>query len=446
MPKSRTFGVALLYLLVAIIASFIFRYTWVSTLFSSQIGVLLGLALVGILAFMLSHDDPPVLHIFIWAFLFGAALSVPLSTLTHASGAFRSAIDLLAAFMLFGSGLLVPVKQCKKHFAPIAVLSFVGTLLTVVLFAYALSILTAYFGILLPVFSLIILAAILAAVDPTALLPSLEQLHPKHAFLKDVARSEGALDDVVGVILTRFFLVVTVGTESLYHLSGVGEGFASLITRASLELFSLEVLWGSLVGLLGYFILKVWGESVRTFHWSDPALFMVVPMFSFALGSIVGSGAGFLAAFVAGVLYESHAKTHEVRAFFDRFAGTLLKPAVFILLGAVVSLEAMVNFFPVGLAAALVFMLVIRPLVVAISLLPWLRKKTGYIGWRDALLLSTLRQTGAIPAMLLLTLTSYEVVGGIVIYAIGAWVIILTLIIEPPLAQALAHYTNRTTT
>jgi len=402
------------------------------------IALLLGLSVLALVAYGLSRYAPTLLHPFVWALLFGMALQSPLNILTQDTQTFTISIELLAAFILFAAGLAVPVKNFQKYFAPIAALSFVGTALTVILFAYALGSLTSFFAIPIPALSLIVLAAILASIDPTAIQVSVEHIRFVRPFLRDIALSEGALNDVVGVVLSRFFIVASISAGGAYTALTITSGFGQFTTRAMLEPLALEIIWGWLVGLLGYFILKTWGESIRALHWSDLALFSIVPLFCFALGSFIG-GAGYLAAFIAGLMFDVKTEVHAVRDFFDSIVNRIFKPMIFVLLGAVVPLTTMYYLLPLGVAAALVFMLVIRPIVVYISLMPWMRAQGGLISWREALFLSFVRETGAVSAVLLLIVVALGLAASEVVLVVGVWVILLTLVIEPPLMPLVAE-------
>ena len=57
---------------------------------------------------------------------------------------------------------------------------------------------------------------------------------------------------------------------------------------------------------------------------------------------------------------------------------------------------------------------------------------------KDLLFISFVRETGAIPAGLLITLTAIGIPNSEALLAIGMWVILLTLLIEPPLTPWLA--------
>jgi cell volume regulation protein A len=435
------FGPYLAFLAVALGLSLATHYLpWMTNLFHHGAeGFYLALALLFAVGYGLNYFAPKTaIPSFVWAILFGMALQLPLMALTHDQGALLVVVELLAAFVLFAGGVEVPMKNFKKYFAPIATLALLGTLITVVLFSFILTWIVGLFGFEVPIVAILVLAAILASIDPTAIIPTLDQLHFRKPFLRDIAISESAVNDVVGTILTRFFLIAALGTAAS-SVASVGQGLAPLFARDVLDNFALEVIWGVLVGLLGAWILKTWGESIRQTHWSDPALFFAVPIFCFALGSIVG-GSGFLAAFVAGLLFESTGDTRLVRHFFENLVDSFMKPVIFILLGALVPMGLLLDTIGLGAAAALAFMFVIRPFVVFVSLAPWMIKKRALLEWREVVFLSFIRETGAIPAILILSAVAAGLVGAELIFAIGMWVILLTLLIEPPFTPLLARY------
>ncbi len=440
MKTLKQFGPYLLLLITAFVLSFSAQQSQlVATLFSNTLtGFYLSFALLLTVGYGINYFAPKTsIPVFVWAILFGTALQIPFTPITTNTDILLNIVKILAAFILFASGIAIPIKNFKKYFAPIAALSIIGTILTVFLFALALSFITTAFGFFyVPIISLLVLAAILSSIDPTSIIPTFENLHFKRPFLRDIAISEGAVNDVVGIILTRFFLLAALGASSIATLS-VGEGFMPFFSQTALSALSLEIIWGILVGLLGAWILKVWSESVGKKHWSDPALFFTVPIFCFALGSIIG-GSGFLAAFVAGLLFEINTGTKEVHIFFDSLVDRFIKPVVFVLLGALAPVPMLVNTIAIGATSAIIFMFIIRPLVVYISLIPWFLSKREHLSWRELLFLSFIRETGAISAILILYATASGLIAAEFIFSIALWVILYTLIIEPPLTPLLA--------
>jgi cell volume regulation protein A len=433
-----TFGL----LVFAICLSFATQYfSLFSFFFTSPVsGFYFSVALLFTIALGLNFIAPKTATpVFVWGLLFGIALQTPFQSLFLDKNVLLHIVEVFAAFILFSAGITVPVKNFKKYFAPIAVLSFLGTLLSIFLFAIFLSVLTSLFGFTLPAFTLLLLAGILSSIDPTTILPTLEHLHFRRPFLRDIAISESAINDVVGIIVTRFFLIAALGTTATSVSMSVRVQFSTLFTRQSFDFFSVIIVWGILIGLLGAWILKTWGESVGKKHWSDPALFIAIPIFCFALGSII-PGAGFLAAFIAGLLYEVTTKAKEVHLFFESLVDRFLKPVVFILLGAMAPLSVLASpaVILIGAFSSILFMFVIRPIVVYTSLIPWMISKNALLHWREVLFLSFIRETGAIAAVLVLFTFASNLIQADLLFAIAIWVILYTLIIEPPLTPLIA--------
>ena len=415
--------------------------TLFSVIFNGPLtGFYLAIALLILTGLFVARVAPKTtVPVYVWAILFGIALQAPMKTIIEDQNTLLLLVEFIAAFILFASGITVPIKNFKKYFAPIAALSLFGTILSIFIFALVLSYLAGAFGLMVSALSLIILAAILSSIDPASILPTFEHLHFRRPFLKDLAISESAINDVVGIIITRFFLIAALGAGTTTIGLTVSSQFSILFSRTAFDFFAVVIVWGVMIGMLGAWILKTWGEVIGKRHWSDPALFIAVPIFCYALGSLI-PGAGFLAAFVAGMLYEVHAKAIEVHAFFDSLVDRFLKPITFVLLGAVVPLSviALPEIVVVGAFSAIMFMFVVRPFVVFVSLSPWMFTKKALLHWREVLFISFLRETGAIAAILILYSFARGLLDVEIIYAIGVWVILYTLILEPPLTPLIA--------
>lgn len=401
-------------------------------------GLYLVLGLVFAVGYGLNAIAPKTaIPSFVWAIFFGMALQPMLILLTHETESLRIVVELLAALVLFGGGVEIPFRNFKHYISVIASLALLGTVLTAFLFAFGLELISNMMGVMIPSTTFVLIGAILASTDPTAIIPSLKALKFKKPFLRDIAVSESAVNDVIGTILTRFFLVIVL---SVAGSSTVLTLFKPFLARATLDSLALEVLWGVMVGLIGAWVLHAWARRSEATHsnLADPALFFAIPVVTFALGSVVG-GSGFLAAFVSGLVFEASKAPQAVRQFFETFVDKFIKPIIFILLGAIVPIDVLISTAGLGIVSALVFMFIVRPLVVFITLLPWSFRKKALFGWREIVFLSFIRETGAIPAVLILVAVSSGIAGSDYIFAIGMWVILLTLLIEPPLTPKLAQ-------
>jgi potassium/hydrogen antiporter len=393
-------------------------------------GMYLSIALIFAIGFgtrMLSRKI--ILPSFVLAILMGIALQ-PLFVAVTGNFQILSIInEFLAALILFGSGVEMPWESFKKYLGPVANLAVLGMLVSVLVFALVLEVLTGFANISVPASSLLLIGAILAAVEPSAIIPIFKNLRFKDNSIRDVAIAEGAVNDVTGTVITRFFLVTALAAAN--NSTSVIDAFLPLLRRHHFDSFALEIIWGAVVGVIGAKILQHWYNEDAT-EKDNPALFFAVPIFCFALGGIVG-GSGYLAAFVAGLLYQTSAKTRRVAHFYDAFNSYLVVPVIFVLLGAVIPIPALIQTSVIGIVAALIFMFAIRPLVVFISLSPWLIGKSKQFSFREYLFLSFIRETGGVSAVLLLIIASHGIPGIEYIFGIGFWVIFMTLVVEPPL-------------
>lgn len=366
---------------------------------------------------------------FVLAILMGIALQPLFSAITGNFQILSIINEFLAALILFGSGVEMPFASFKKYFGPVSSLAVLGMLVSVFMFALLLELLAGLAGIDVPATSFLLMGAILAAVEPSAIIPIFKNLRFKNTSIRDVAIAEGAVNDVTGTVITRFFLVAALATTN--HTSNVVDTFIPLLQRHHFDAFALEIIWGAVVGIVGAKILKHWYHE-NSAEKDNPALFFAVPIFCFAMGGIIG-GSGYLAAFVAGLLYQTTAKTKHVAHFYESFNSYLIVPVIFVLLGAVIPISALMQTAVIGIVASLLFMFVIRPLVVFISLIPWLFGKKQTFTLSEFVFLSFIRETGGVSAVLLLIIASHGIAGIEYIFGIGFWVIFMTLIVEPPL-------------
>ena len=372
---------------------------------------------------------------FVWAIFAGFAMQPILGIFTNNLEPLQLVMEVFGAIILFAGGLEVPFKNFKKWFLPILSLSFLGLVISTLLFTGILTGFTTLIGTfssaLLP--SIAILAAALASTDPSAIIPTLKSLTFKRPFLREFAISESALSDVSGSILTRFLLIAIISTPITLG-SSVLSPFLPLLQKATYDALALQILSGILVGYLGYILVKHFYYK-KDGAKSDPALLIAVPFFTFVLGNLLG-GAGLLASFTAGLLVDHEGGMKKVIPFYDSLLDHLIKPFIFIILGGLVPLATIIGYAPVGIITAILFIVVIRPLSVFVSLAPWVY--THKLKFNELLFLSLIRETGIIAAILLIIAATHSVIESTFVIAVGMWVILLTLMIEPPLTPWLA--------
>lgn len=393
-------------------------------------GMYLSIALIFAIGFGTRRlSRKMIIPSFVLAILMGIAFQPFFSAVTGNFQVLSIVNEFLAALILFGSGVEMPLESFKKYLGPVANLAVLGMLVSVFLFALLLEFLSQLAGISVPASSFLLMGAILAAVEPSAIIPIFKNLKFRNSNIRDVAIAEGAVNDVTGTVITRFFLVAALATTNTQ--ANVFNTFLPLLQRHHFDAFALEIIWGAIVGVIGAKILNKWYNE-KTAERDNPALFFAVPIFCFAMGGLIG-GSGYLAAFVAGLLYRTTATTRRVAHFYETFNSYLVVPVIFVLLGAVIPISALVQTAGIGIVAALLFMFVIRPVVVLISLLPWLVGAKRTFTFAEYVFLSFIRETGGVSAVLLLIIASHNISGIEYIFGIGFWVIFMTLIVEPPL-------------
>lgn len=373
-----------------------------------------------------------VIPSFVIAIFFGIAAHPFLKPVVEEGETLSTVVALGATLILFSGGLETPFENFKKLFWKITALSFPGLVLTSFLFSGGLFFLGHLLGIELSLLTCILLGAVLASTDPAAIIPVLKVLRFKNRSTKDVIVSESAMTDVTGTLLTLVFLTLM---SSGIVFSSITHGYSSLFSKEAGMLLLRQGIFGVIFGFIGYVLLSKltkFKQSHNEEYEADAAFFLFVPViiFSFALSF---GGSGYLAAFVAGLLFTLTKHLHRTEGFFNHMIEGFFKPTIFMLLGALVEIQGLLDYAVIGIVSALLFMFVIRPISVFVTLGPFSFFGDDRFSWKELLFISFVRETGAIPAVLLVTVVSSGITGLEGLVPIGMWVILLTLIIEPPL-------------
>ena len=405
--------------------------------------------LLGFYSFYLAKN----IHIpsFVIAIFLGVAAKPFLETILIAQDGniLNVLVAIGATLILFGGGLETPFENFKKLFPKIALLSFPGLLITAILLAYVTVGTGSIMNITITVGTGVLLGAILASTDPAAIVPVLKVLRFKNKDTKDIVVSESALTDVTGTLLTLAFLaIVTVAVKEWITLDTIPDYYAKIVSKETMTMLGKELIFGIIFGIIWYYLLNglvKFKHHQDTEFEVDSAFFLFVPLMIFAL-ALTFHGSGYLAAFIVGLLFTVHHKIRNSEHFFNQLVEGYMKPMIFILLGALIDIWALIEYAGIGIAVAFIFMFVIRPITVFVSLSAYLfvrgkQKMTV----QELLFISFVRETGAIPAVLLVTLQSQmsnspalaEFLGQGML-EIGMWVILLSLIIEPMLTPFVA--------
>lgn len=389
---------------------------------------------LGFVAYELSK--PTIIPSFVIAIFFGFVSQNVLTLITQ-NGAVLSILTTIgAALILFGGGLETPFNRFKTLIGPISSIAFLGTVFTAFLFSIALSGVSQFLDMAMPIAAIILLGVALASTDPAAIIPSFKSLLFHQPRVKHVAVSESALNDVVGALITGVFLLLFIGD---FNPSSILDAYKYLLTLDNLLEILKVIVIGAGAGVVGYFILHLWSkwkERVESEGEADAALFLAVPLFTFTAATAFG-GNGFLAVFVAGLLFQLRDHVKHVEHFFNHTIEGFMKPLIFMLLGTLVNFQNLQEFALPGIVMGLLFMFVLRPIVVFLTLFPFMRGKHKFT-FKELTFLSFVRETGVIPAVLLVSIKVAGIPGSDAVLAIGMWVILLTLIIQPPLTPYVA--------
>ena len=394
--------------------------------------ILFTISLIGLCSFISFYaTNGTVLPSFVIAITFGIAGRELFAPLIANHLLLRALVTGLAALILFGGGVEMTVGRFMRIVSKVLLLAVPGLLLTAIALSFTVSGASSILGFTVAPAVIILLGAILASTDPAAIIPVLQTVRFKRQEPKDIVVAESALNDVVGALLTTVFLKLP--------LAGFGilAAYQSLVGVATLRFLGVQAGYGLLFGIAAYFLLAIISQLKRRHpeaYGADQLFFLVTPFIAF-VGAALFGGSGFLAAFIAGLLFHTQEHMNAIEHFFNQVIDGIAKPIIFLLVGALVDVDALIHYAPIGIAVGLVFMFVIRPAIVFLMLgfYRLLPNRSNGLSIGELLFISFVRETGAIPAVLLVTAVSTlgPAVNGLV--EIGMWVILLTLVIAPPL-------------
>jgi len=342
-----------------------------------------------------------------------------------------------AAIILFSGGLEMTLRSFLRLLVKVALLALPGVLITAFAFSSLLQGLSLATGTAIAMPVIVLLGAILASTDPAAIIPVLQGVHFKKRETKDIVVAESALNDVAGALLTTVFLKISLAGMS------IAAAYTALAASSTYRFLAEQTGYGVVAGVGAWLMLALMSlikRRLREHHGADQIAFLAMPVAAFTAAAALG-GSGFLAAFVAGILFRTEDHMLEIERFFQQVIDGLAKPVIFLLVGALVDPQALLNYAPIGIAAALVFMFVLRPAMVFLVLGIYALLPDGPRGLsvNQLLFFSFVRETGAIPAVLLITAVDRMTGPTSGLVEIGMWVILLTLILAPPFTPLVAR-------
>jgi sodium/hydrogen antiporter len=185
---------------------------------------------------------------------------------------------------------------------------------------------------------------------------------------------ESGLNDGVCVPLLIIFLTIAQAEEGVGHVEPV---------KVVLEEIGFGALGGILAGVVGAWVLRTFAGK----GWIDQTWQQIIgvatPLLAYTVASALG-GSGFIAAFVAGIVFGAIARDRARHStFLGEQSGELLNAVTFLLFGAVLLGPALAELdWRVAVYVAL-SLTVVRMLPVALALLgTGMRRVTvGFLGW-----------------------------------------------------------------
>ena len=278
------------------------------------------------------------------------------------------------AVILFDGGLKTHLSMLRLAFWPALVLAVVGVGITAAIVA---AMVASIAGVS---FAMAMLVG--AAVAPTdaaavgALLGRARLALPER--ITALLEVESGLNDPMSIFLTIFVIRVIAAPASATWLGGA-------------LLFTEEMLGGAALGLAGGWLVALLLRRLALETGTAMVLVLASALALFGLAQVLGAS-GFLAIYLIGIVVGSteYRAKQEVAHFFEGFAW-LAQIVLFLMLGLLVAPHDLGPFIPMGIAIAVVLIVVARPVATFVCLLPF-----GF-PWRHSAFASWVGLRGAVP-------------------------------------------------
>jgi cell volume regulation protein A len=331
-----------------------------------------------------------------------------------------------ASYILFDGGASLRIEVLKQVWITILVIATIGVVITA-----AVTGLTAYYVLGVPMTVALLLGATLAPTDPAALVPIFRQVAIRDRVAQTVV-SESAFNDAMGAIVTFSVLGVAMGAGEFSVLSSLFD----LIKQSV-----IGVIAGLVMGYLAALLIahERWGFLTEY----APVVTLVA-----VIGAYFGAdglhASGFMAVFVFGIVlgnkdaYGFNMEAGEAQRL-DEFVATtafIMRLFIFIPLGAQVDFKLMGQFLAGGVVVVAIFMLVARPVTVFACALPDRRARWSL---NEMLFMCWTRETGVIPAALAGLLLGMNAPGAQMIASVTFIAILMTILIQAPTTKWLGR-------
>jgi cell volume regulation protein A len=322
-----------------------------------------------------------------------------------------------ASFIIFHGGMVTSFAVLKHVWRTVTLLSTLGVVVTAMVVGAA-----SMWIFHIPFLPALLIGAIIASTDPAALVP-LFQKYPIRKKVAETVISESAFTDATGAIMTTVVLGL-LSAQAAMTWYDIGWQFIRL------SIGGIAV--GLVIGLIAAFLVSENDRGLlREF---TPMVVVITVLAAYLVSEEIGAS-GFMAVFVAGVTVGNARsfrltilpkEEHAAHQFIDA-VGLKLRMLIFILLGSQVDFAALKTYLLPGLAVALIFIFVARPLTVLSSLLPdvvarWTGREVAFFFWT--------RETGVIAAALAGIVAGQGLAEGKLISSVVFLAILITLIVQ----------------
>lgn len=325
------------------------------------------------------------------------------------------------ALILFHGGLGISLRVVSRTAIGLLLLAIPGVAITAAITGAAIH---PLFGVSWPI--ALMAGAVLAATDPAILVPLFQRLGLRPRVAQTVI-AESALNDPMSTIVAL--------TLSGIVISG-GMSMSAFSENGPLLDFLRSVGFGVLIGVAGGALIAIVLSTSRfgLLRESPAATLLALLALSYTGAETVG-GSPYLAAFIAGLIVGNkdlllHDRDHRQEAILESYVEQtvdIVVLAIFVVLGLNLDIQALLDNIWAGLAVMAVFILIARPVTVAICLgldrrSRWTLQEGAFISW--------CRETGVVPVAVASLLLAEHVPGAELVTTLVTFAVVATLLVQ----------------